>query len=101
MLVQSQKKQGGLLSMRYPLVAYLCLATTSAIAADAPVREWAQEPASVIGIKLGEPLAVSALPVCIRPGRDNNWKAPEAVCVSDAIGPYAEKIRLLDGLPWK
>jgi hypothetical protein len=71
-----------------------------ALGAVLPVsaQNWAHEPSSVFGLKLGEPVASSGIPACprLRPGQG----FPSELCI-DASTPYADRVQMLNALPIK
>jgi hypothetical protein len=64
---------------------------------QAQAQAWQQEPVAVFGLKLGEPLTASDIPMCppYRPG----YGLPDALCIEKMSGPYAEKMATLNALP--
>ena len=64
---------------------------------QALAQDWQQEPVAVFGLKLGEPLTASDIPVC--PPYKPGYGVPDALCIEKLPGPYAEKMATLNSLP--
>ncbi len=56
-----------------------------------------KEPTSVFGLKLGEPLAASEIPIC--PPSTNRYRA-EFICIEKSTGPYEDTIARLYNIPF-
>lgn len=79
------------------MIHTLAIATLLTIAHTASAQNWAEEPASVFGLKLGEPIASSNIPAC--PPRDSRTGLPKTLCLERGPGPYAETMATLNALP--
>lgn len=61
-------------------------------------KAWTQEPASVFGLKLGEPMGASDIPGC-RPYSPRESSIQKELCIEPGPGPYADRIATLNALP--
>lgn len=84
--------------MRWRIIALACV---SSIAAAETTPEWSQEPTAVLGIKLGAPLAASPLPSCPEYMPSEQWKPPKELCIRGGDSPFGDRVRPIEGLPWK
>lgn len=80
----------------------VALACVSSIAIAAETTPWTQEPTAVLGIKLGVPLAASPLPSCpeYMPS-ERERPPPKELCIRGGDSPFGDRVRPIEGLPWK
>lgn len=84
--------------MKVRTAATLCLLAVS-VSALSETKRWDREPSSVLGIELGAEVPKN-VPECPSYSA-GGYKPPSQLCISGHDSPYSDKLRMLEGLPFK